>query len=148
MRMDALKRCMKGVSDMNKDILEKIKQSQDAYLESSRLRSNAKTLECDAIYDIFKARGILLGETIVKNKQTGRRGILRITSEGGISPGLFFNVSFYPITKKGTESTKQSYADRGKWWRNYEGESFSPEGQYRGFEAMADCYDAEKGDRE
>lgn len=130
--------------DMNKDILEKIKQSQDAYLESLSLRSNAQALECDAIYEIFKARGILLGNTIVKNKQTGRRGILKITSEGGATAGLFFNVYFYPITKKGTESTKQSYADRGAWWRNYNGETCSPEGSYRGFEAMADCYEVDK----
>ena len=132
---------------MNKDILEKIKQSQDAYSESSILRSVAQAREYDAIYDIFKARGILLGETIVKNKQTGRRGILRATSGGGISAGLFFNVYFYPITKKGTESTKQSYADRGAWWHNYNGETRSPEGQYRGFEAMADCYEADKGEK-
>lgn len=129
---------------MDKDILEKIKQSQDAYLESSRLKSNARSLEYDVIYDIFKARGILLGKTIVKNKQTGRRGILRTTSEGGVSAGLFFNVYFYPITKKGHESSVQSYADRGAWWNNFSGDTNSPEGRYRGFEAMADCYEVDE----
>lgn len=129
---------------MNKDILEKIKQSQDAYSESSRLRSTAKSLEYDVMHEIFKARGIILGETIVKSKQTGRRGILKITSGEGLSAGQFFNVYFYPITKKGNVSSNQSYADRGAWWRNYRGDTNSPEGRYKGFEAMADCYEVDK----
>lgn len=128
---------------MNKDILEKIKQSQDEYSESSRLKSSARKLEYDVIYEIFKAHGIILGKTIVKSKETGRRGILRTTGEGGLSAGLFFNVYFYPITKSGNESSKQSYADRGKWWAKYSGDTNSPEGRYKGFEAMADCYEAE-----
>lgn len=129
---------------MNKDILKKIKQSQDAYSESLSLRSEAKSLEYDAMYEIFKSRGIILGQTIVKNKETGRRGILRTTNEGGLSAGLFFNVYFYPITKKGNESSKQSYVDRGNWWYKYSGDTNSPEGRYKGFEAMADCYEVDE----
>ena len=130
---------------MNKEILEKIKQSQEAYSESLRLKSNAKSLEYDAMYEIFKARGIILGKTIVKNKETGRSGILRTTSEGGYSAGVFFNVYFYPITKKGNESSRQSYFDRGNWWYKYSGDTNSPEGRYKGFEAMADCYEVDNG---
>lgn len=130
---------------MNKDILEKIKQSQDAYSASLGLKGRARSLERDVIYEIFKSRGIILGETIVKSKETGRRGVLRTTSEGmGLSPGLFFNVYFYPITKSGNESSRQSYDDRGKWWHIYSGDTNSPEGRYKGFEAMADCYEIDK----
>ena len=130
---------------MNKDILEKIKQSQDSYSESSRLRSEARSLEYDVIHEIFKSRGIILGETIVKSKETGRRGILRTSGEGGLSAGLFFNVYFYPITKSGNESSRQSYDDRGKWWDKFSGDTNSPEGSYKGFEAMADCYEVDEG---
>ena len=129
---------------MDKDILEKIKQSQEANSESLRLKSEARHLEYDALYGIFKSRGITLGKTIVKSKETGRRGVLRITSEGGLSAGFFFNVYFYPITKSGNESSRQSYDDRGKWWDIYKGDTNSPEGRYKGFEAMADCYEVDE----
>lgn len=129
---------------MDKDILEKIKQSQEAYSESSRLKSEARHLEYDALYGIFKSRGITLGKTIVKSKETGRRGVLRTTSEGGLSAGFFFNVYFYPITKSGNESSRQSYDDRGKWWHIYKGDTNYPEGRYKGFEAMADCYEVDE----
>ena len=129
---------------MNKDILEKIKQSQEAYSESSTLRSKARSLEYDALCDIFKSRGIIFGKTIVKSKETGRRGILRTTGEVGVSPGLFFNVYFYPITKKGHESSVQSYVDRGAWWHNFSGDTNYSEGRYKGFEAMADCYEIDE----
>lgn len=129
---------------MNKDILEKIQQSQDAYSASLGLKGRARSLENDVISDIFKSRGILLGKTIVKSKETGRRGVLRITSEGGLSAGLFFNVYFYPITESGNESSRQSYDDRGKWWHIYSGGTNYPEGRYKGFEAMADCYEVDE----
>lgn len=129
---------------MDKDILEKIKQSQEAYSASLGLKGRARSLENDVIFDIFKSRGILLGKTIVKSKETGRRGVLRITSEGGLSAGLFFNVYFYPITKSGNESSRQSYDDRGKWWHIYKGDTNYPEGRYKGFEAMADCYEVDE----
>ena len=126
---------------MNSEYLEKIAKSRAAFDESSRLKSQARQLEYEVMVAIFATRGIKIGETVVRNKETGRCGVLHLIDHG-YSAGIFYNVGFYPITQRGTESTRQSYDDRGNWWYIYSGELNTPEGVYSGFEAMADCYEA------
>lgn len=126
---------------MNSEYLEKIAKSRAAFDESSRLKSQARQLEYEVMTAIFATRGIKIGETVVRNKKTGRCGVLHLIDHG-YSAGIFYNVGFYPITQRGTESTRQSYDDRGNWWDTFSGDLNTPEGVYSGFEAMADCYEA------
>lgn len=134
---------MKGVSKMDSKLIEKIAKSRAAFDESSRLKAEARQLEYEVMTAIFAAHGIKIGETVVRNKETGRCGVLHFIDQG-YSAGIFYNVGFYPITQRGTESTRQSYDDRGNWWYIYSGELNTPEGVYSGFEAMADCYEVAK----
>ena len=126
---------------MDSKLIEKIAKSQAAYDESSRLKAEARQLEYEVMTAIFAEHGIKIGETVVRNKETGRCGVLHFIDQG-YSAGTFHNVGFYPITQRGTESTRQSYDDRGNWWYIYSGDLKTPEGVCAGFEAMADCYEA------
>ena len=97
----------------------------DSYNKHVEYYGEARRLESRAIYELFKAYGMILDETKVRNKKTGAVGYLRLV-EDGRSVGHFFSVAFYPVCKDGKISKVRSWKD-------------SPDYKYVGFSELGDA---------
>lgn len=89
----------------NDAIVNVFAKSIEDYEEASRLSIEAKKLENTAMRAVFANRGIELGKTIVRNKETGAVGVVypRLYNEG---------LEFHLLTKSGKVNAKVSYKDR------------------------------------
>lgn len=100
-----------------------IKTSLNAYAIHKEQLKLAEETERKALEKAFAEKGIIFGKTIVICKETGNKGILRLSDKHARRIITFFSVRFYPLTKnmkprKGSTDHESSlYLYEGKPYR-------------------------------
>lgn len=102
----------------NDAVINMLNKSEEDREESRRLEFESKNLERKAYETVLESKGITIGKTVVRNKETGTLGVLHL--ETGFTTGMmrYYGVAFYPLKKNGEQSSKQSYNDRPSYALN------------------------------